>query len=116
MTEPGLYHYTLSGLDDVCLLNGYQRHDTPYGPGMAIKDVPGLHRAIAEDIVSRRARLGGRDLRFLRKRMDLSQGGLAALLGVDAQTVARWEKGQTEVARPADRLVRILYREHRASS
>lgn len=109
--EPGLYHYTLCGLGDVYLVNGFTRHDTPYGSGVSIEDVAGLHRVIAEDIIRRRARLDGAEVRFLRKELDLSQNGLAVLLGVDTQTVARWEKGQSDVPGPADRLIRALYRE-----
>ena len=105
-------HYTLCGLDYVYLVNGYAVHETDYGRGVSIEDVKGLHRAISEDIISHRAHLSGQEVRFLRKEMDLSQGGIAAMLGVDAQTVARWEKGTSEVPGPADRLIRVLYREH----
>ena len=113
MTAEGeLHHYRLSGLDYVYLVNGFQYHETEYGPGVSIEDIHGLHRAIAQDIVTDRAHLSGAEVRFLRKEMDLSQAGLAVMLGVDAQTVARWEKGQTDVTGPADRLIRILYLEH----
>ena len=112
IAESELYHYRLSGLDYVYLVNGFTRQETEYGPGISIDDLYGLHRAIAEDIIEDRAHLSGHEVRFLRKEMDLSQAGLAVMLGVDAQTVARWEKGQTDVTGPADRLVRILYLEH----
>jgi DNA-binding transcriptional regulator YiaG len=111
-TESDFHHYRLSGLDYVYLVNGFTRHETEYGPGISIDDMDGLHRAIAEDIITHRAHLDGQEVRFLRKEMDLSQGGLAVMLGLDAQTVARWEKGQTEIPGPADRLIRVLYREH----
>ncbi|MBM3347962.1 MAG: helix-turn-helix domain-containing protein [Betaproteobacteria bacterium] len=48
----------------------------------------------------------------LRKELELSQGGLAALLGSTDQAVARWEKGRTRVPKWADRLLRLLWREH----
>jgi len=35
-----------------------------------------------------------------------------ALAGERFVAEARWEKGQTDVAGPADRLIRVLYREH----
>lgn len=60
----------------------------------------------------RKKRLNGRELRFLRHEINLTQENLAALLGTDAQNVARWEKGITKVPGPADRLIRLLYREH----
>lgn len=104
-----LYHYTRCGLDYVYLSNGYRLHETSHGRGVAIEDVDGLHRSIAADIVRHRAQLQGQDVRFLRKEMDLSQQGLAILMGVDAQTVARWEKGRTTIPGPADRLLRVIY-------
>src|SRR4030095_4658011 len=90
-TMKGLYHYTLCGLDNIWLVNGYKHHDTAYGPGVAVEDVDGLHRAIATDLICGKRDLSGKELRFLRKGLDLSQEGLAMLLGTTAQTVARWE-------------------------
>ena len=107
----GPYRYTECGLDDVWLANGFTRHDTPYGPGVAIDDVDGLHRAIARRLVHARRPLAGKEVRFLRKELDLAQEGLAALLGCTGQTVARWEKGETAIPGAADRLVRLLYLE-----
>ena len=48
-------------------------------------------------------------MRFLRKLMDLTQAELAAWVGTNVQTVARWEKGRTEISGPADRLMRLLF-------
>ena len=107
----GPYHYTECGLDTVYLANGFTHHATPYGPGVAIDDVDGLHRAIGRHLVHGRRPLAGREVRFRRKELDISQEGLAALLGCTAQTVARWEKGETEIPGAADRLLRLLYLE-----
>ena len=103
------YHYTQCGLDHIYLLNGVARHKTSYGGGVSIYDAEGLHRAIALNIVSNKAVLNGRELRFLRKLMDLTQADLALWLGVNVQSVARWEKGKADMSGPADRLVRLLY-------
>ena len=43
--------------------------------------------------------------------MGLSQKLLGMLLGKTAQTVARWEKGQSRIDGTADRVVRVLYAE-----
>jgi DNA-binding transcriptional regulator YiaG len=37
--------------------------------------------------------VNGRDIRAARKRMGVSQAGLADALGVDVMTVSRWERG-----------------------
>ena len=104
-------HYRECGLDDVFLVSGYRREETPYGAAVVIEDQDGLHKAIAHHLVTGRKLLSGREIRFLRKRMDWTQADLARLIGVDAQTVARWEKGESRVPGPADRIIRVAYRE-----
>lgn len=106
---PEPYHYTQCGLDDVYLLNGYKRHKTPYGEGVAIENVQDLHEAIARHLCLNKAFLNGKEFRFLRKLMDLTQAEVAVYLGCDVQSVARWEKGQTEINGAADKLLRVLY-------
>jgi putative transcriptional regulator len=105
-------HYPECGLDDVYLLNGYERHETPYGSGVAVKSLDKLREAIALHLAARKKTLNGKEIRFLRKQMDLTQSELARLFGVDAQTVARWEKGETAIAGPAELLLRVVFLEH----
>ncbi len=105
-----MYHYQEGGLGNIWLVNGYDTHDTPYGDGISIHDVGGLHKAIARGLVDKSRKLSGAELRFLRKEMGLSQAKLAAIIGNDAQTVALWEKRSTQ-PNIADRFVRALYRE-----
>lgn len=107
----GWHHYTESGLDNVWLQGGVARHVTPYGAGVAIDDVDGLNAAIANWIVERKSYWRGRELKFLRKRLDLSQKGLADLLGYSDQQVRRWENDVAEMPNPASRLLRLLVRE-----
>lgn len=104
---PTPLHYTMSGLDNVWLLNGFHIEETPYGKGTRVEDSEGLHRALANAIVTDKAPMSGRELRFIRKLMGQSQNGLARLLGCSDQRVARWEKGQT-IDPSAERLVRMV--------
>jgi DNA-binding transcriptional regulator YiaG len=106
-SEP--YHYTQCGLDDVYLLNGYKRHQTVYGSGVTVENVEELHETIAEHLCLNKALLNGKEFRFLRKLLDLTQAEVAVRLGCDVQSVARWEKGKTEINGAADKLLRILY-------
>jgi putative transcriptional regulator len=105
-----MLHYRECGLRNVWLANGFVEHATPYGPGVAIDDLAGLHRAIAHGLVNKGGKLTGTELRFLRQEMGLSQAKLATMLGNEAQTVALWEKrgGQPKIA---DRFIRAIYRE-----
>ena len=108
---PKPLHYTMSGLDNVWLLNGFVVEETPYGQGVRIEDADSLHKVLAEGIVSDKVPMSGRELRFVRKLMGLSQNGLARLLGCSDQRVARWEKAQTAIDPSAERLFRVVVRE-----
>ncbi len=105
-----MYHYRESGLRNVWLANGYDEHDTAYGPGIAIHDAEGLHKAIARGLIAKGGKLTGTELRFLRQEMGLSQAKLATMLGNEAQTVALWEKRGSQ-PKVADRFIRAIYRE-----
>ena len=103
------YHYKECGLDDVFLVSGYTVVPTAYGDAVSIMDQDGLHATIARHLIESKKMLSGKELRFLRKRMDCTQSAVARMMGVDAQTVARWEKGETKVSGPADRMMRVIY-------
>jgi DNA-binding transcriptional regulator YiaG len=108
-----MYHYKESGLPNVWLVNGYRVRKTPYGKAVAIEDVEGLHKSIAERLVNRPGHLAKEEFRFLRKELGLSQKNLGAVIGADEQAVARWERGVSKVDEIADRFLRALYREHK---
>jgi DNA-binding transcriptional regulator YiaG len=111
MTE-ARHHYRESGLSNVYLINGFSYVETPYGRSVVIEDVDGLHRAIGQVLTREKKSLSGREFRFLRHELDLSQARLASLFGVDAQSVARWEKGRTRIPGAVERMMRAVYEEH----
>jgi len=102
-------HYTDCGLDNVYLISGYEIENTPYGEGLSIKNLDQLHLAIGCNLSSQKKVLSGKELRFLRKQMNLTQSDLGQFLGLSSQQVARWEKGESEISGPADLLVRALF-------
>lgn len=104
--------YKGCGLDDVYILGGYKTVNTNYGEGIAVDDIDGLHRAIGEFLVTQKKELSGKELRFLRKEMDLTQSELGKFIGISSQQVARWEKSHSAISGPADVLLRKLYLEH----
>ena len=106
-SEP--YHYTQCGLDDVYLMNGYTRQETPYGGGFTVERAEQLQHAIAENLCLNKAFLNGKEFRFLRKLMDLTQAEIAVNFGCEVQAVARWEKGKSDINGAADRLIRVIY-------
>ncbi|MES3008983.1 MAG: helix-turn-helix domain-containing protein [Pseudomonadota bacterium] len=112
-----MYQYAECGLSHVYLLNGYHEEESDYGLVTSISNITGLHDAIGKNIVSEKsAALSGEEIRFLRKELDLSQKNLGLLLGVEDQTVARWEKGAVVIPRSADILLRGLYMEAKFDS
>jgi|CXWL01.1.fsa_nt_gi DNA-binding transcriptional regulator YiaG len=107
-----LYHYTGCALPNVYLENGYELVKSPYGEGVTIHDIDGLHAALGAVVVADAAPLTGADFRFLRQELGLSQAALGDLVGKDEQAVARWEKGKSKkVDATADRLLRLLYKD-----
>ena len=111
MKKAQRYHYTECGLNNVWLINGFSRVKTPYGPGLIIDDIEGLHRAIANVLVRDKLRWSGGEFRFIRKELNMSQKSLADIFGKDVQTIARWEKSG-RVPKMADRFLRTIYRDH----
>ncbi|NTU76223.1 MAG: transcriptional regulator [Alphaproteobacteria bacterium] len=106
------YHYKGCGLDNVYLLSGYDPVKDEDGEAVIIHDMDGLHKEIARFLVTEEKTLSGKEIRYLRIFMDLSQSGLGKLLGCDSQSVARYEKEQSLIPSPNDRLLRIIVLGH----
>lgn len=108
------YHYTESGLDNIYLLNGVHTIEEDGNTYTSINDLEQLHLQIAKTLIDKHSPLEAKEFKFLRVELNLSQKALAELLGVDSQTVARWEKGETTIPRGSDVLLRAYYLESQA--
>jgi DNA-binding transcriptional regulator YiaG len=107
-----MYHYTDGGLKNVWLFNGYTVQKTPYGEAVAVRDADGLTRAICLAHTKKAAPLTGTEFRYIRQGgMLLSQPALGKMMGIDGQSVARWEKSG-RLPKWADKFVRLLYGAH----
>jgi DNA-binding transcriptional regulator YiaG len=111
-----MYPYTESGLHDVWLINGYRKHETPYGPGISFTDLDGLHRAIGRAIAGRPGPLTGAEFRFLRTELDMSQDELAHRFGCGVQALMLWEEDSSQAPGSAAHFLRVLYRERAEGS
>ena len=109
-----MYRYTGCGLDNIFLVNGFTVKESTRGQVVHIHNIEGLHRAIGEALVRQKRSLTGKELRFLRNELGLSQSNLADLLGESEQSVARREKAEKRLKRPSpqERLIRFMYDEH----
>jgi DNA-binding transcriptional regulator YiaG len=104
-----MYHYTDGGLRNVWLANGYQIKKTPFGEGVSFHNLEGLTRTICVALTRKAGLLTGAEFRYIRNAgMLLSQPALGTLMGIDGQSIARWEKN-SKVPLWADKLVRLLY-------
>jgi len=107
------FHYKACGLDNVYLFCGYEIENYNDEEFVSVHDVPHLHREIGRVIANKTSALSSKEVRFLRSEMNITQSELGVMLGVDAQTVARYEKlGQTDIQGPAERLLRAFYLDH----
>ena len=106
-----MYHYTESGLLNVYLKNGVTVEEIDGEEYTSIDDMNGLHSAIAQVVVDSNRPLAYEEFKFLRIEMNVSQKMLATRFGVDEQTIARYEKGQTKIPRTTDAALRALYME-----
>ena len=105
-----MYHYTECGLENVWLSNGYRVKETAYGMAVSVEDVDGLHAVLASHLIQKRGRLTGKEFRFLRLVLRMSQDGLAKMLGVQEQSVSLWER-TGKVPKSNDMVLRMLAQE-----
>ena len=87
-----MLHYTQCGLDNVWLENGYDVKNTPYGKAVAVHDVDGLHALLAAQLAKNPGRLTGKEFRFLRGWLGMTQEALAGLMGVTEGALSLWER------------------------
>lgn len=102
-------HYKDCGLDNIYLKNGFSWEEEDGEKFLTVTDIDGLHRAIGLHIVLTRKAPSGKEMRFLRNELNMSQADLARLLSVSDQSVARWEKGQCEANGAAVFSLRLIY-------
>jgi len=106
-----LFSYTTCGLEGIYLRNGFNEIETPDGIATSIHNIEDLHRVIGLSIICGQAILSEREIRFLRKEMDLSQKHLARIFGIAEPSIRHWESGRGKISGPADKMLRVLYRD-----
>jgi transcriptional regulator with XRE-family HTH domain len=52
--------------------------------------------------------LAGEQIRFLRKYLGWSREEFAAIMGVEGETISRWENNKAKMGKAADRLLRVF--------
>jgi transcriptional regulator with XRE-family HTH domain len=106
------YRYTESGLDNVFVHGADFVTDDAGETVITIPNISGLHRAIATAIVMKTASMTGKELRFLRTEMGMTQAELAAIVHREPLAISRWERGEVEsIDTNAETLIRLHARE-----
>src|SRR5262245_38491563 len=107
MTRSVVDHvYRESGLDNV-ILHGVTKYtcESCGAERVQIPHMGPLHRAIAQAIAHKPARLVPAEVRFLRDHLDLSNKEFAALMGVSPEQASRWTSSEP-IGVPAERFLR----------
>ena len=72
-------------------------------------DADGLHQVIGRSIASK-GYMTGKEFRFLRKELDLSQNRFANWIGMSVDMVSKWER-LGRVPKSACRVIQAIYQE-----
>lgn len=104
------YNYSESGIPNLYLANVEVRKCRHCGEkAVVLPQIDELHGVIANLLLCKKTPLTGREVRFLRKEMELTGTALSKMLGVTNVTVSRWENEEEPVSTTSDRLIRIVY-------
>ncbi len=103
-----IYRYSECGLDRVFIEGLEVVVDDAGEEVYSIPNLSFLHWAIAKSIVMQKNGLSGKDLRFLRTEMGLTQAELAEVFRVTRATANRWEQDKVEIDSNAQVVIRLL--------
>jgi DNA-binding transcriptional regulator YiaG len=106
------YRYDESGLDNVVLKALPVCTDDDGDEVITIPNVNLLHTTLLVEVATKDGGLLPKEIRFLRTEMGLTQGQLGELVGRDAQSVGRWERGETPIEKAHEMIVRAAALEH----
>lgn len=103
------FHFVDSGLSYVYLVGiKYYVH----GDGRIVADIPAikqLMQLIARDLLEKPTSLAGEEIRFLRKRLGKKQADFAQEIGIEPETLSRYENDRLAVSEMSDKVIRLYY-------
>jgi putative zinc finger/helix-turn-helix YgiT family protein len=108
-TDENPYHFTDSGLSYVYLV-GIRYFTCDCGVITAeIPAVKQLMQLIARDTIAKPAALTGEEVKFLRKRLGQKQTDFARAIGMEPETLSRYENNHQAVSEGNDKLIRFYF-------
>lgn len=105
------YRYAEKSLDNVTLEGVLvSRCEVCGASGVEIPRMGPLHETIARAFAEKKERLSPKEIRFLRKHLELGSAECADQLGVDPSTMSRYENAESPLAmsRQTERLFRVM--------
>ena len=107
-----MLQYKDGKLNNVWLVNGFEKHTTLFGEGISYHNIEKLTEAICQALARKAGKLKGRELHYIRSAgMLLSEADFSLLIGVEESIIAYWEKC-TVVPVWMDTLARLTYLWH----
>lgn len=108
-TEERPFHFEDSGLSNIYLVG--IRYFT-CECGRMVADIPAIKQLmqfIARDLVEKQTGLTGEELRFLRKRLGQKQIDFARAIGIEPETLSRYENNKQDISESNNKLIRLYY-------
>jgi putative zinc finger/helix-turn-helix YgiT family protein len=103
------FHFTGSGLSKVYLV-GIKYYTCECGEVTAeIPAIVDLMQLIARDLVMKPTSLVGEEVKFLRKRLGKKQVDFAKAIGVESETLSRYENDKQAISETTDKMIRMFY-------
>jgi DNA-binding transcriptional regulator YiaG len=112
MTRLPDYRYDECGLDNVILKDMPVCTADDGEEVVTIRNVNLLHKILAAQVAAKPTGLVGKEIKFLRTEMEMTQAELGSMVGRDAQTVGRWERGETAIEQAHEMILRAAAMEH----
>ncbi|MDR6857240.1 hypothetical protein [Variovorax guangxiensis] len=97
---------TGTGLPNVYVIDGVVEHPDST---VSYRDLDGLYVALTRAITARATPLTAAELRFLRKRLKMTQADVGRLGGKTGQVAAMWEKGTRPVPVAEGNMMRLAW-------
>ena len=102
------YNYSECGISNVMIYGITPFIDDEGDEVISIKNIEGLHKAIAQAVIQKKGHITAEELRFLRTEMEETQETFAKKIGYERLQVSRWENGDVDVPQVVDIVVRIM--------
>ncbi len=102
------YRYTACGLDNVFLVGLPLAEDRGGDQTITIPSINKLHAVLRRAVAQKDGGLDPKEIRFLRSELELTQAELARVVHKDAQTIGRWERGETQIDGNSETLLRAM--------